>query len=172
MAEWEPDHLLQYNLSPKSTTLSNAPDPRLEVGTEPAIRYLENTYHTIAETKKWWSENQLHDNRLEVDHNQNTLFSLFKEIGHHRTPPYFHIYVDPLVPTDLQIFVMHKMNAAIFWLVNIHNQLYDIQTLRTLNTSHQNSRRDNIRALHTFLEENHQIVDFTGKRFRTSLSPI
>ena len=51
MAKWEPDHLPQYNLSPKVTTLCNAPDPRLEVGAEPAIRYLENTYHTIAETK-------------------------------------------------------------------------------------------------------------------------
>jgi len=48
----------------------------------------------------------------------------------------------------------------------VHNQLYDLQTLRTLNTPHQNSRRSNIRALHNIAQrlkkvENRQESDFT-----------
>ena len=89
--EWEPKHRLQYNISPKSTTFSNAPSLRLEVGTEPALRYLANTYHVIAETKKRCSENQLHENCLEVNPDQTTPSPLLKEIGHHDTPSHFHM---------------------------------------------------------------------------------
>ena len=36
------------------------------------------------------------------------------------------MYLDPLVPTDPQIFVMNKVNVIIFWVMNVHNQLYDL----------------------------------------------
>ena len=29
---------------------------------------------------------------------------------------------------------MHKINAIIYWLMNVHNQLYGLQSLRTFNT--------------------------------------
>ena len=60
------------------------------------------------------------------------------------------MYVGSLVPTDPQSFVINMVNAVIFLVMNIHNQLYDLQSLKTLNTPHQNSHRDNIRALETF----------------------
>ena len=150
MSEWVSNYLLAYNLSPKSSAFSNALDPRLEMETEHALRYLANVYHAITERKRLCSEDQLHDNRLEVDLPPMTLFPLYQENSHQPTPPHFHMYVDPLVPTDPQIFVIHKVNAIIFWVMNIHNQLYDLQSLRTLNTPHQNSRRDNIRVIKTF----------------------
>ena len=141
MSEWVPDYFLAYNLSPKPSAFSNAPDPRQRVGTEHVLRYLGNAHHAI---------DQLHDNCLKVDPDENTPFPLYQEIGHQSTSPHLHVYVNPLVPTDPQIFVMHKVNVMIFWVMNIHNQLYDIQSLRTLNTPHQNSRRDNISELKTF----------------------
>ena len=149
MSEWVPNYLLAYNLSPKPSAFSNALEPRLEVGTEYALRYLANAHYVIAETKRLYSEDQIHDNRLEVDLAPMTPFPLYQEIGHQPTSPHFHMYLDPLVPTDPQIFVMHKVNAMIFWVTNIHNQLYDLQSLRILNTPHQNSHRDNIRAMKT-----------------------
>ena len=44
---------------------------------------------------------------------------------------------------------MHKVNVIIFWVMNTHKQLFDLQSLRILNTPHQHSRRDNIRAIQT-----------------------
>ena len=135
---------------PKPSAFSNAYDPRLEVGTEQVLRYLANAHHAIVETTRLCSEGHLHDNRLVVDLDPTTTSFVSQEFGHQPTTPHFEMYLDPLVPTDPQIFVMHKVNVMIFWVMNIHNQLYDIQSLRTLNTPHQNSRRDNIRELKTF----------------------
>ena len=139
---------------PKPSAPSNAPDPRLEVGTEHVLRYLANVHNAITQTKRLCSEDRLHNNRLEVDPDVMIPFPLYQDIGHQPIPPpNFHMYVGPLVPTDPLLLVMHKIDAVIFWVMNIHNQLFDIQslrTLRTLNIPHQNSRHDNIRALNTF----------------------
>lgn len=128
MPKWIPEYLLKYNLSPKPTTFSHAPDPGLDVGTEHALRYLVNIHHAMVETKKQCSENQLNENHLEVNPDQNTPFLLYQEIGHQTTPPHFHMYVGPLVPTDPQIFVVHKLIAVIF-LDYEHSQ----STLRSIN---------------------------------------
>ena len=84
------------------------------------------------------------------------------------------MYLDPPVPTDSQIFVMHKVNAIIFWVMNVHNQLFDLQSLRTLNTPHQHSHRDNIRALQTIVQrlkavETRQKSDFAHLDERSGL---
>ena len=100
MSDWMPDYLLAHNLSPKPSTFYNKPDPCLAVGIEDALRYLANTHHAIAETNRLCSEAQLHDNRLEVDPDPNTPSSISQEIGHQPTPPHFHMYLDPLVPTN------------------------------------------------------------------------
>ena len=71
--------------------------------------------------QKRYSEIQLHDNRLEVNLAQNTPFSMFKEIAHHKTLSHYGMYVESFVPTDPQIFVMHKINAEVFLVVNMHN---------------------------------------------------
>ena len=40
MSDWVSDYFIAYNLFPKRSTFTNKPDPRLEVGTEDALRYL------------------------------------------------------------------------------------------------------------------------------------
>ena len=65
MSEWVPEYLLKYHILPKPSAFYNKPDPRLEVGTEDALRYLANAHHAIAEkngttpkakfmTTVWW----------------------------------------------------------------------------------------------------------------------
>ena len=169
-----PDYLLAYNLSPKPSAFSNKLDPRVEVETEDFLRYLANAHHVIAETKRLCSKDQLHDNRLEVYPDPTTPSSISQEIGHHPTPPPFHMYLASLVPTDPQIFVMHNVNAIIFWAMNINNQLFDLQSLRTLNTPHQHSRRGNIHAMQTIAQhlkvvEIHQKNDFVHLDERSGL---
>ena len=91
MSDWVLDYLLAYNLSTKPSAFSNKLDPGLAVGTEDALRYLANTHHAIAETKRLCSEDQLHDNRMEVNPDPNTPYSISEEIGHqstHRTFTY------------------------------------------------------------------------------------
>ena len=82
MSEWVPEYLLKYNLSPKPSAFYNKPDPRLEVGTKDALHYLANAHHAIAEPKRLCSEDQLYDNRLEVNPDPTTPSSISQEIGH------------------------------------------------------------------------------------------
>ena len=89
MSDWVSDYFIAYNLFPKRSTFTNKPDPRLEVGTEDALRYLANAHYAIAETKRLCSIDQLHDNRLEVDPDPTTPSSISQEIGHQFTPLYF-----------------------------------------------------------------------------------
>ena len=127
---------------PKPSAFSNAQDPRLEVGTEQVLRYLANAHHVIDETKQLCSGYQLHDIRLEVDPDAMTPFPLYEEIGRQPLPPpphtRFHIYVDPLVPTDPKIFVIYKVNAMIFWVMNIHTPT--VRSPITQNPQHPTSK--------------------------------
>ena len=127
---------------PLTKLSTNILDVYLEAGTETILHYLANAYYVIAETKIQSSELQLNDQQVEVDPNHRTLDVTIHKVDHHLTPPHYEMYVDLFNPTDPQIFVIHTINRMINWMNTIHNELYDIHSLRTLNTSRQNSCRN------------------------------
>ena len=58
--------------------------------------------------------------------------------------------------------------------MNIHNKIFDLQSLRTLNTPHQHSRRDNISAMQNIVQrlktvETRQKSDFAHLDERSDL---
>ena len=77
-----------------------------------------------------------------MDPNHRTLDVTIHKVDHHLTPSHYEMYVDLFAPTDPQIFVIHTIKKMVNWMNTIHNELYNIHSLRTLNTSRQNSCRN------------------------------
>ena len=96
----------------------------MKLSTYRSLRYLTNSHHIIAETKKWTSEPQLGDGQFLTKVNLNIYNPITTDIAHRSTLLVFEMFVDPYVPCDSPIFVIHKINALIHWINTIKNQLY------------------------------------------------
>ena len=113
MSERQPEFLMKYNLSPLTTPSTNILNTLLEVGTEPTLRYHTNTYYTIAKTIKGSLNYYSITTNLKWNLITLTFLPTMHEVHHKPTPRHYEIYVEPLHPTNPQIFIIHMINAMI-----------------------------------------------------------